>query len=354
LICGIPVRREQDTAAGDDRRSALVLHMNALGEALFALPLLHALKHASPPWRTVSVIRKGVADLIRASGLADEVLLRPESAGIGDAWRLIRAARATHPSICFALSTSRSNSLLAWLSGAPRRIGYRHADLSVLLETVPSESGGVENYLSLLPVAGIGRTVDSYCGLLPVPADARGNAADLLREGGIEARARFVAVAPASTGKLGHKAYPVEQWAAACRLMGERGWPLVLVGSAADAGLHQRLLSGAKGRAVSLAGKTSPLALAGVLGRAACVVGIDTGPIHLAAAVGTRCVALFGSSDPMRTAPCGDGHVILYQGLDCQPCLDRRCGNEGACLRLIAPQEIVDAVAGVVSDGHES
>ena len=324
--------------------------MNALGEALFALPLLHALKHASPPWRTVSIIRRGVADIIRASGLADEVLLRPESAGLGGAWRLIRAARAARPEVCFALSASRSNSLLAWLCGAPRRIGYRHADLAVLLQTVPFEGGGVDNYLSLLPAAGTERTVDSYCGLLRAPQDARESAAELLAQGGIEARARFVAVAPASSGKGGCKAYPVEQWAAACRLMSERGWPLVLVGSAADVELHQRLVSEAKGRAVSLAGKTPPLVLAGVLGRAACAVGIDTGPIHLAAAVGTRCVVLFGSSDPRRTAPCGDGHVILYRGLDCQPCLDRLCANEGACLRLISPQEIVDAVAAMLGD----
>jgi len=321
-----------------------VLHMLALGEGVFALPLLHALKHADPPWRTVCVARADVGEILGASGLADRVLLRNHPPGVRGAWRLVRELRRERPQACLALATSAGNTLLAWLSGARQRIGYDYAHLAGLLETVPFEGGGVENYLSLLPRLGVARTISSYVGLLRVPAEAQGKADALLREVGCGPGGTFVALAPISTGKQREKAYPAERWAQVCAALRDRGVPVVLVGTEADREAHESMLARGVAPAASLAGRTPPLVLAGVLRRAACVVGIDTGPIHVAAAVGTRCVVLFGSSDPRRTAPCGGGHVILYRDLDCQPCLARPCTREGECLRRITPEEIVAAV----------
>ncbi len=321
-----------------------VLHMLALGEGIFALPLLHALKHTDPPWRTVCVARADVAEILAASGLADRVLLRNHPPGVRTVWRLVHELRRERPRACLALATSAGNTLLAWLSGARRRIGYDYAHLSGLLETVPFEGGGVENYLSLLPLLGVARTVSSYVGLLRIPAEAQERADVLLREAGCHPQTTFVAVSPISTGKQGEKAYPAERWAEVCAVLRDQGVPLVLVGTSADREAHQGMLERGAAPGVSLAGETPPLVLAGVLRRAACVVGIDTGPIHVAAAVGTRCVVLFGSSDPRRTAPCGQGHIILYRGLDCQPCLAGPCHRNGECLRRIPPEEIVAAV----------
>lgn len=331
-------------------RTVLVLHMNALGEAVFALPLLHALKHSNPPWRTVCVARSDVAALLEASGLADEVLLRPAPATARGAQVLARAVRNARPQVSLGLSTSAGNALLAWYSGARRRIGYNYGGATWLLHhRVPFAGGGVENYLSLLPHVPASRTVSSYVGLLRVPPAAQAEADALLRQIGIGRETPFVALSPLSTGKQGLKAYPPEQWAQVCRLIVANGRALVLVGSPADVESHRVLLAGCPGLAVSLAGRTPTLVLAGLLARAACAVGIDTGPIHVAAALETPCVVLFGSSDPARTAPSGEGHTILYRGLDCQPCLDRPCDRNGACLREITPEEIVAAVEETLS-----
>jgi ADP-heptose:LPS heptosyltransferase len=333
-------------------RTVLVLHMNALGEAVFALPLLHALKHDDPPWRTVCVARPDVAALLQASGLADEVLRRQVPPGAGGSWQLLRALRRARPQVSLGLATSAGNTLMAWLSGARRRIGYDYAHLPRLLHLrVPFEGGGIENYLSLLPYVPAPRTVSSYVGLLQVPAQAQEEADRLLDAAGISAQAGFVALSPISTGKQGVKAYPPEQWAEVCRLLREAGRPLVLVGSEADTEAHRVMLASGDGPAASLAGRTPTLILAGMLARAECVVGIDTGPIHVAAAVGTPCVVLFGSSDPARTAPSGEGHTILYRALDCQPCLGLPCRRAGACLRQITPEEIVAAVEDTLSRG---
>jgi heptosyltransferase-1 len=320
----------------------LVLHMLALGEGVFALPLLHALQHGG--WRTVCVARSDVGALLEASGLADEVILRDGATGLTGSWRLARQVRRARPAVSLGLATSTGNAVLAWVSGARQRIGYDYAHSRWLLhELVPFEGGGIENYLSLLPHVPAARTVESYVGLLRVPAEAQEQADRLLAEAGMTGQ-RFVALSPVSTGKQGVKAYPPEQWRAVCDQLRASGRPLVLVGSGADAESHAAMLADGAGPAVSLAGRTPTLVLAGVLARAACVVGIDTGPIHVAAALGTPCVVLFGSSDPARTAPSGEGHTVLYRGLPCQPCLAAPCTRNGECLSEIAAEEIVAAV----------
>jgi ADP-heptose:LPS heptosyltransferase len=323
--------------------TAVTLHMRALGELVFALPLLHALRHADPPWRTVCVAHAGLTDLLAASGLADRVLPRLRPRDWRGYRRLVQTLRAERPTVCLSLTPSAGNSLLAAISGARRRLGYDYADLSWLLERVPSDGGGIENYLIFLPPIGVARTVDSYCGLLRVPETDREAARTLLRRAGIEPETPFVAVSPISTGKQGVKAYPLDHWAAVCRGLSQRG-PVVVVGSGADRAAHDEIVAGAPDRVVSLAGETSALTLAAVLERASCVVGADTGPIHVAAAMGTRCVVLFGASDPHRTAPSGEGHTILYRGLACQPCLVAPCTHHGACLRDIDPEEVIAAV----------
>lgn len=331
-----------------EARTCVLLHMRALGEAVFALPLLHALRHDSPPWRTVSVIEPGVGKLLAASGLVDRVI--PRQAGPTWDFSLLTRVRRERPRACLSLTRSGPNSVLAALSGASFRLALEGADWSRWLPTVPFPGLGVENYLAFLPALGVPRTVTSYCGLLQTTPEAEAEAEALLVEAGLTVGTPFLALVPTSTGKLGVKAYPEAYWREVVGRLAAEGHALVLVGTRADATLHQALLPGeAPAPVVSLAGRTSPLALAAVLRRAACAVGVDTGPLHVAAAVGTRCVVIFGPSDPAQTAPCGEGHVILSRGLDCQPCLTAPCPQEGRCLREIAPALVVEAARQVLS-----
>jgi len=98
--------------------------------------------------------------------------------------------------------------------------------------------------------------------------------------------------------------------------------------------------------AISVAGETSILQLAALLKRCRLFVGNDNGPMHIAAAVGTPVVALFGPTDPAEWGPWGEGHVVLYKGLDCRECWRRSAcwRGEGNCLRQITVDEAMTAV----------
>ena len=101
--------------------------------------------------------------------------------------------------------------------------------------------------------------------------------------------------------------------------------------------------------AANLAGRTPLRVLAALLRRAAVMVTVDSGPMHLAAALGTPLVALFGPTDPSRTGPYGTGPCrVLREALPCVPCLSRRCRipDRHLCMRLLDPHRVAaEAVA---------
>jgi heptosyltransferase-2 len=96
---------------------------------------------------------------------------------------------------------------------------------------------------------------------------------------------------------------------------------------------------GTKG--IDLTGKTGLLQLAALLERCALLVTNDTGTMHVATAVGTPVVALFGSTDPITTGPWGEGHVVVKKDVDCSPCWKRVCPTDHKCMKLITVDEVL-------------
>ncbi len=148
--------------------------------------------------------------------------------------------------------------------------------------------------------------------MLTIAPDANRRVADLLHGEGLPARG-FILINPFSRWET--KAWPIERYAALLpRLRGEFGLPLVITGSPGEAARAARLASAmAPGTAVSLAGRLGLGDLAALLARARLVVTGDSGPMHMAAAVGTPVVALFGPTWPERAGPWGEGHRVIQR-----------------------------------------
>lgn len=142
-----------------------------------------------------------------------------------------------------------------------------------------------------------------------------------------------------------------ERFAAlADRLIVELKAEVVFVGSAADKESVERIVSSMERKARNLAGRTSLLQLAALLKRADLMVTCDSGPMHLAAAMGTRVLALFGPTDPVRTGPYGPGHRVLRHELDCVPCLKRSCPpGSKACMEGIKVDAVFEAAVSLLA-----
>jgi 3-deoxy-D-manno-octulosonic-acid transferase/heptosyltransferase-1 len=156
---------------------------------------------------------------------------------------------------------------------------------------------------------------------------------------------RFVAVNPVAFWET--KLWEEEKFAELCdRIHQELGIGVILTGGAADPLDRIRALMTTE--AVNLGGRTTLRELACLYRQAALVVTTDSGPMHLAAAMGTPVVALFGPTDPARTGPYGAGHRVIRRGLDCMPCFRRRCETRN-CMREITVEEVFKATEEILA-----
>ncbi|WP_243374014.1 glycosyltransferase family 9 protein [Geotalea sp. SG265] len=155
--------------------------------------------------------------------------------------------------------------------------------------------------------------------------------------------------------------HPVNRWGVekfallADRLAEQLSAKVVIVGGKEDRPLADEIAGMCRSKPLVLTGQTDLLQLGAVLRKCAILVSGDTGPMHMATAVGTRVVALFGAADPARTGPIGPGHrVVQAGGVDCVPCRSRRCTNKDflRCMEKITVAEVFDAVAAMLAEGN--
>ena len=121
---------------------------------------------------------------------------------------------------------------------------------------------------------------------------------------------------------------------------------MLLIGGPEDVQLAAQIAERAAFKPVNLAGKARLLQLAAVLERTDMLVTGDTGPLHVASAMGTRIVALFGAADPERTGPTGTGYRVLQSDAPCVPCRSRTCRNETylTCMESISAERVFAAI----------
>ncbi|HUT74612.1 MAG TPA: glycosyltransferase family 9 protein [Armatimonadota bacterium] len=332
----------RELLAGAPPRRIAVFHLNQVGDLMFSLPALAALRARFPAAEIVSILRPHLRELLQDSPYVDRLILR--RGGLAAEARLARGLRGAGFDLVVALSQSASSVLQALACGAPRRVGFVDADLSFLFTRKVHVRGVVwPGKLARLPVClGADAPPLSYVGMLAIAEALRARARGLLEKRGVASGQEMVAIAPGASGRRRHKAWEAGRFAAVGDHLHRRwGAAVVIVGGAGDAAEAGRIAAAMSAPAVNLAGHTTTGELVAVLERARLLVGIDAGPMHVAAAMGTPTVALFGPTDPRRTGPCGDGHEIVTAGLDCAPCL-RGCETR-ACMTGITVRHVTQA-----------
>jgi len=322
-------------------RHIVTFHLGGLSDLLFTLPALLALRESFEGAMIYAVVRPELAPLLEGSPLVDEILLRPRG-GISAQAALMVKLRAHHMDIAVAFSPSRNTTLLAWSSGATVRIGFATAHMEPLLTHAVLQEGTatVETYLDLVRALGCQTRQYDYCNLLRIAPRYWQQADGLLAEHGIDTP--FVIAAPEAGSKGGIKEWPAEHWAAALDEL-PASYPIVLIGTRPAAPITSLMKT--QNRVFDCTGRTDSPTLAALCGRARWFLGIDSGPLHLAAAMGIPAVGIFGPSDWYLTGPRGVPHRIARHPVECSPCMLPKCKWTGAderkCLTLLSPQEVV-------------
>ena len=348
--------------AADGVHGILVLRLDRIGDLLMSLPALADLRQAYPAARIRLAVGRWSEEIARRAPV-DEVLLwsapwvgrASEGAETSRAlWTRARALRPAHVDLALDLQGDVRAAWLMALTGARERVGYANTGGARLLTRVVP----LDETISWIDQNR--RAVAAAAGPAAIGAGAR---VDLLTAADRQ-RAREILAAAGGDGErplVGLHASggrPVKQWAAgrwrevAARLQREFGAGIVLTGTAADRPLAQEVARGFAGAVHDLTGRLSLVDSLAVIGALDLFLSADTGPMHMAAAVDTPSVSVFGPSDPRRYFSGGTGgpetrHVVVQPDLWCAPCnLIRRpppecLGPDGPeCLRLVT----VDAV----------
>jgi len=310
---------------------------NWLGDTVMAVPALRALRAALPearigaagPW----------ASLLGGQGLADVLVAYPRE------WsgrlRAADAVRDLGPSIAVLLPNSIEAALAALYWRARRRIGFatdgRRWLLSDPVPLPPRRRHQVDEYLML--VERLGATAAEREPRLSAPpqdSEERRRARAALAEAGVPSSGRRIGIhLGAAFGPS--KLWPVERVVELCRLVRGRGGVPVLLGAPEDADTAEAVIAAAP--AASLVGRDDRSLLSAVLAEIDALVCGDTGVAHLAAALGTPVVALFGPTDPRLTAPRGRA-AALSVTTPCAPCFYRVCPIDHPCMRGIAAEDV--------------
>lgn len=347
----------------------LIVRLSAIGDVLFATPLIAALRRAYPQAEIVWLVQPECEPLLRHHPGLSEVILWPRrdwlmlwegrrlAALAREVLALRRRLRRHRFDLAIDLQGLLKSGLLAWLSGAPERIGLgsREGSARLMTRTLPrgGDSARIGSEYRFL-AESLGLPTDDFAMALHIaPVDAAFAEAQI-RAHGLEAG--YLVLCPFTTRPQKHWLEP--RWAAlADRLRRELGLPAVLLGGPADraaaarireqapAGLPAGLPVGPAAGIRDLVGATSLLEAAAMIERAALVIGVDTGLGHMGIALRRPTLLLFGSTRPYLDTGRPDARV-LYHPLGCSPC--RRsptCEGRFMCMRLISVDECLAAAA---------
>jgi len=308
----------------------LVKGNNWLGDAVMSLPTLRSLKTMMPRSRVTVLTKPAFADLYRGAPYVDEVLSH-ERGGMAVWMRTIKELKKKRFDAALVLPRSFSAAFLAWSVRVPRRIGYPDGPRTKLLTETPApieRSHRVYHYHHLLCALGTPPAV--LPPRIELPPDARAWAEEKLPGG------PWIGMNPGATYGAAKQWFP-DRFIELGRTLARRA-RLVVVGGPAEAELGEKVARGVGG--LSIAGRTSVMQLSAALARLKLFVTNDTGPMHVADAVGTPMVAIFGPTDWIVTPPFGKTHTIVRHEIECSPCLKRVCplGHHDCMKRLEVSQ----------------
>ena len=328
-----------------DRRSALVIQTAFLGDVVLTTPLLSRLAERHGP---VDVVTTPAAATLLETHPAVRSIIRYDKHGSGRGWRgfkrVVSELRARRYATVYLPHRSVRSALLAILSGAPERIGFADSAAAISYTRRVRRAREGHEVERLLTLAGSTTTIPGVS-LALTPAD-HGAADEWLALHGVGSR--FIALAPGSI-------WGTKRWPYYAELAATLDRPCVIIGGAGDEPLAEAIVAAASGRAVSAAGQLSLRASAAIIRRAALLVTNDSAPLHLATAVGTPVVAIFGPTVPeFGFGPRGAGDVALGRnGLPCRPCSKHGppvCPlGHHRCMRDLSVETVATALAAITS-----
>jgi heptosyltransferase I len=360
-----------------DFRKILLIKLSAIGDVVHTLPVLNKLRRRYPAARIDWLVAPPIDELMHNNPAINNVIEFSRSewsapwraAPYVSAARLIATLRAAEYDLVIDLQGQLRSAVFAFACGAPARIGFdkpRADRWKTLSRKIPDEAKKhawqgaregsflaythhialptldlhpVERYLHIAPMLGLDDAPPDFS--FPIPQEATTRIDGLLDYYDITKK-RLVAIAPGTNWDT--KQWRSEGFAEVARHFLQSGSAVILIGSERERALCDQVAAGAQG-VVNLAGETTLSELAALIRRASICVTNDSGPMHMAVALGRPVVAVFGPTDPVWAGPYRRDGAVLSAGVACSPCYLRRlseCPNGHACMTNVSAAAVIE------------
>ena len=332
-------------------RRLLIRAVNWLGDAVLTTPALGAVRAAFPEDRIAMAAKPPVAELFRHHPDLDEILVYDKEgrhSGVSGMLRMSAALRRGKFDRAILFQNAFDAALLAFLAGVPERMGYATDGRRLLLTRAVPVTEEVlslhhaEYYLHLLAELGIARPARPRL-FLRVTEGERSSMRARLAGKGIPEGKKILGINPGATYGSAKRWFPERFAAVADGLSEEWDASIVLMGSAPEMPLSSEIEAAMKRKPVNLTGRTSVRELLSLLSCCSFLVTNDSGPMHIAAALGVPLVAIFGPTDWRKTSPWTDAAKIVRVDVDCSPCMLRECNRNHECMAGVTAEIVVDA-----------
>jgi heptosyltransferase-1 len=321
------------------KKRILIIKLSSFGDLFHALPAVNNLKvamEAEIDW----VTQPEYVDLVRCFSVVSEVIPFPRRDFLTRGLGFFKTLRGRHYDYVIDLQGLLKSAIVARLARGARTIGpsFQREGARFFYDAVAGcrdkNRHAVEENLDVVHYLGLP--------LLPVSFPVK------FPELAMTAKAPRVAIVPVS--RRDNKNWPINNFFQTARaLQQEFDASIFLFGSTADhalcEGIRSELMAERpQGNVVNLAGKTSLIEMGGWFTKMNLVVVNDSGPLHMAVALGVPVITLFGPTDPLRTGPYGEGHRVITSKVACRPCFARVCKlPEVECMNRISPGEVIEA-----------
>ncbi len=324
----------------------LIIKPSSLGDIIHALPTLAAIRKSFPEAHISWLVKKQWASILHRHPMLNEVIEVEFS--VAALFRLIATLRAGRFDVVVDLQGLLRTGVLSFLCGASMRIGFADARegspffYTRRIISPMRDMHAVDRYLRLASALGAKEAYPEF--VFPDVPDEECRSQALFAKVELNGASNVIGIAPSA--RWGSKRWSAESFAAvADRLQQDGHYKVLFIGAAQEKSEINNVQQVMMTNSLDLVGLTSVDDLPLVMRRLCLLITNDSGPMHVAAAVGTPVVAIFGPTNPDCTGPYGEGHTVLMSSVNCRPCFQRQCHNPNAkeCLTNITVDEVVHA-----------
>jgi len=323
----------------------LIRSSNWLGDAVMSVPAVRAIKNGRPDVHVTIAAADKIAPMWKLIPEVDAIIPLPE----GSLLSVVKLLKQQIPfDVAILFPNSLRVALESWLSGIPRRVGYRGHCRSWLVNQIvrePRKPGPPEHHsLRFLRIArGCGAETTNTEDRRSTVQTPDGHQTSNIKH------QTLIGLCPGAEYGPAKRWLPERFAEAVAKISAQSSAQWILFGTKNDAAIGEQIAAAIGDRCVNRIGQTTLGQLIDELRRCSLLVTNDTGTMHLAALLGVPVVAIFGSTEPRLTGPLGNGHIILRHHVECSPCFLRECPIDFRCMKAVSADEVAGAVLSMLA-----